>query len=173
VEIFFLCLFVIFFPGLVFFFEFLQGSFVLDKVEGKGFCVCVCVCVFFAPSSFAKMMLQVAAVPGSGTVATLSSGIISGKRSIGQQGGGGGLSLVKCGTWQKCCNKAASSRRHDVVVRAASTDQAESKALTGVVFEPFAEVQSQLVQVSSSYTESMARQRFASSCEAAINDQIK
>jgi hypothetical protein len=122
------------------------------------------------------MMLQVAAVPGSGTVATLSSGIISGKRSIGQQGGGGGgggLSLVKCGTWQKCCNKAASSRRHDVLVRAASTDHAESKALTGVVFEPFAEVQSQLVQVSSSYTESMARQRFASSCEAAINDQIK
>ncbi len=118
-------------------------------------------------------MLQVAAVPGSGTVATLSSGIISGKRIIGQQGGGGGLSLAKCGTWQKCYNKAASSRRHDFVVRAASTDQAESKALTGVVFEPFAEVQSQLVQVSSSYTESMARQRFASSCEAAINDQIK
>jgi hypothetical protein len=139
-------------------------------------CVCVCVCVcFFSPSCFAKMMLQVAAVPGSGTVATLSSGIISGKRSFGQQAGGGGgaLSLAKCGTWQKCYNKAASSRRHDVVVRAASTDQAESKALTGVVFEPFAEVQSQLVQVSSSYTESMARQRFASSCEAAINDQIK
>jgi hypothetical protein len=136
---------------------------------------------FLAPSSFAKMMLQVAAVPGSGTVATLSSGIISGKRIIGQQGAGGGgggggggaLSLTKCGTWQKSYNKAASSRRHDVVVRAASTDQAESKALTGVVFEPFAEVQSQLVQVSSSYTESMARQRFASSCEAAINDQIK
>ncbi len=83
------------------------------------------------------------------------------------------MSLAKCGTWQKCSNKAASSRRHDFVVRAASTDQAESKALTGVVFEPFAEVQSQLVQVSSSYTESMARQRFASSCEAAINDQIK
>jgi hypothetical protein len=156
------------------FLELLQGSFVLDKVEGKGF-LCLCVCVFFAPSSFAKMMLQVAAVPGSGTVATLSSGIISGKRSFGQQAGGGGgaLSLAKCGTWQKCYNKAASSRRHDVVVRAASTDQAESKALTGVVFEPFAEVQSQLVQVSSSYTESMARQRFASSCEAAINDQIK
>jgi hypothetical protein len=131
---------------------------------------------FFAASSFAKMMLQVAAVPGSGTVATLSSGIISGKRIIGQQGGGGGgaLSLAKCGTWQKYYNKAAASlRRHDFVVRAASTDQAESKALTGVVFEPFAEVQSQLVQVSSSYTESMARQRFASSCEAAINDQIK
>ncbi len=148
----------------------------LDKVEGKGFlCFCVCVC-FLAPSSFAKMMLQVAAVPGSGTVATFSSGIISGKRSIVQQGGGGGggaLSLAKCGTLQKCYNKAASTRRHDVVVRAASTDQAESKALTGVVFEPFAEVQSQLVQVSSSYTESMARQRFASSCEAAINDQIK
>ncbi|CAK9218066.1 unnamed protein product [Sphagnum troendelagicum] len=66
----------------------------------------------------------------------------------------------------------AAAAAANLVSAAASTDQAESKALTGVVFEPFAEVQSQLVQVSSSYTESMARQRFASSCEAAINDQI-
>lgn len=44
---------------------------------------------------------------------------------------------------------------------------------TGIVFEPFSEVQSQLVQVPSVYSESLARQRFSSSCEAAINDQIK
>ena len=44
---------------------------------------------------------------------------------------------------------------------------------TGIVFEPFAEVQSQLVKVPSAYSESLARQRFSPSCEAAINDQIK
>lgn len=44
---------------------------------------------------------------------------------------------------------------------------------TGIVFEPFTEVQSQLVQVPTSYSESLARQRFSPSCEAAINDQIK
>jgi ferritin heavy chain len=43
---------------------------------------------------------------------------------------------------------------------------------TGILFEPFAEVQSQLVKVSSSVCESLARQRFPPSCEAAINDQI-
>jgi ferritin heavy chain len=47
-----------------------------------------------------------------------------------------------------------------------------NRSETGIVFEPFAEVQSQLVQVPSAYSESLARQRFSSSCEAAINDQI-
>jgi hypothetical protein len=41
------------------------------------------------------------------------------------------------------------------------------------VFEPFSEVQNQLMQVSSAYTESLARQHFSPSSEAAINDQIK
>jgi ferritin heavy chain len=52
-------------------------------------------------------------------------------------------------------------------------EAADSKARTGVVFEPFSEVQNQLMQVSSGYTESLARQHFSPSSEAAINDQIK
>lgn len=48
-----------------------------------------------------------------------------------------------------------------------------NRSETGIVFEPFAEVQSQLVQVPAAYSESLARQRFSPSCEAAINDQIK
>lgn len=51
-------------------------------------------------------------------------------------------------------------------------EAADSKARTGVVFEPFSEVQNQLMQVSSAYTESLARQHFLPSSEAAINDQI-
>lgn len=48
-----------------------------------------------------------------------------------------------------------------------------NRSETGIVFEPFAEVQSQLVQVPSAYSESLARHRYSPSCEAAINDQIK
>lgn len=44
--------------------------------------------------------------------------------------------------------------------------------LTGVVFEPFAEVQNELVQVSQSFSESLARQKFTDSCEGALNEQI-
>lgn len=44
---------------------------------------------------------------------------------------------------------------------------------TAILFKPFAEVQSHLVQVSSTYSESLVRQSFSPSCEKAINDQIK
>ncbi len=64
-------------------------------------------------------------------------------------------------------------RRGVVGVRAAQTNEVDSRALTGVIFEPFREVQSQLVQVPTAYSESLARQRYDSSCEAAINEQIK
>ncbi|KAH9553655.1 hypothetical protein CY35_08G023400 [Sphagnum magellanicum] len=59
-------------------------------------------------------------------------------------------------------------------VRAVKTDEAAgpSPILTGVIFEPFREVQSQLVQVPAAYSESLARQRYDTSCEAAINEQI-
>ena len=63
-------------------------------------------------------------------------------------------------------------RRKLVGVRA-SNNEVASQSLTGVVFEPFSEVQDQLVKVDSVQTESLARQRFATACEAAINDQIK
>jgi len=62
-------------------------------------------------------------------------------------------------------------RRKLVGVRA-SNNEVASQSLTGVVFEPFSEVQDQLVKVNSVQTESLARQRFATACEAAINDQI-
>lgn len=47
-----------------------------------------------------------------------------------------------------------------------------NKALTGVVFQPFVEVQDQLVNVPPSSSESFARQRYSAACEAAINEQI-
>ncbi|PKA55330.1 Ferritin-1, chloroplastic [Apostasia shenzhenica] len=47
-----------------------------------------------------------------------------------------------------------------------------SKALTGVVFEPFEEVKQELALVPSSPDKSLARQRYLDDCEAAMNDQI-
>lgn len=68
--------------------------------------------------------------------------------------------------------RTAVRRRPGVSVRASSND-VSTKAVTGVVFEPFSEVQDQLVKVTTSPgVESLARQRFSPSCEAAINDQI-
>nr|XP_024385820.1 ferritin-3, chloroplastic-like isoform X2 [Physcomitrium patens] len=65
------------------------------------------------------------------------------------------------------------SQSRVVAVRASGQEFA-TKTLSGVVFEPFSEVQDQLVKVTTSpQLESLARQRFAPSCEAAINDQIK
>ncbi|XP_020252826.1 ferritin-4, chloroplastic-like [Asparagus officinalis] len=49
---------------------------------------------------------------------------------------------------------------------------ANNSALTGVVFEPFKELESDLSIVPTSPHESLARQRFVDECEAAINAQI-
>lgn len=49
---------------------------------------------------------------------------------------------------------------------------ANSKPVTGVVFEPFKELKAELGLVPSALDESLARQRFADDCEAAINEQI-
>lgn len=54
----------------------------------------------------------------------------------------------------------------------AITGETNSKPLTGVIFEPFTEVQNELVQVSKNSTQSFARQRFEDACEAALNEQI-
>lgn len=54
----------------------------------------------------------------------------------------------------------------------AITGETNSRPLTGVVFEPFTEVQNELVQVSKNSTQSFARQRFEDACEAALNEQI-
>ncbi|KAK3019517.1 hypothetical protein RJ639_003189 [Escallonia herrerae] len=48
-----------------------------------------------------------------------------------------------------------------------------SKPLTGVVFEPFEEVKKELMLVPTVPQTSLARHKFADSCEAAINEQIK
>lgn len=63
-------------------------------------------------------------------------------------------------------------RQGSMVVRAAETTEAEESTLTGVVFEPFAEVQSQLTSVPATSNQSYARQNFTSTSEAAINEQI-
>ncbi|KAJ7538057.1 hypothetical protein O6H91_11G032800 [Diphasiastrum complanatum] len=59
------------------------------------------------------------------------------------------------------------------VVRAAESAEAEATVLTGVLFEPFQEiVKNPLVQVPLSTSQSLARQRYASACEAGVNEQI-
>lgn len=50
---------------------------------------------------------------------------------------------------------------------------ADVSSLTGVVFEPFDEVKKDEFMVPMSTQTSLARQRFADECEAAINEQIK
>ncbi|KAL3652261.1 2Fe-2S ferredoxin [Castilleja foliolosa] len=49
---------------------------------------------------------------------------------------------------------------------------ANNKPLTGVVFEPFEEVQKELMLVPSVPQDSLARQKFSDDSEAAINEQI-
>ncbi|KAK6929510.1 Ferritin/DPS protein domain [Dillenia turbinata] len=49
---------------------------------------------------------------------------------------------------------------------------ANSKPMTGVVFEPFEEVKKELLLVPTVPQASLARQKYADECEAAINEQI-
>ncbi|XWS56772.1 hypothetical protein CRYUN_Cryun09bG0114200 [Craigia yunnanensis] len=53
-----------------------------------------------------------------------------------------------------------------------ATKGANNKPITGVVFEPFEEVKKELDLVPTVPQVSLARQRFADECEAAINEQI-
>ncbi|KAG9445066.1 hypothetical protein H6P81_016406 [Aristolochia fimbriata] len=62
------------------------------------------------------------------------------------------------------------SRRNGTVVMAAK--ETNNRPLTGVVFEPFVEVKKELDLVPSVPQVSLARQKYADSCEAAINEQI-
>lgn len=69
--------------------------------------------------------------------------------------------------------KTKRGAKHSVhTVRAAGAEVKTTSALTGVVFEPFSEVQNELVQVSQSFSQSLARQKFSDSCEGALNEQI-
>ncbi|XP_057829788.1 ferritin-2, chloroplastic [Cryptomeria japonica] len=63
-------------------------------------------------------------------------------------------------------------QKRDLFSIRAMNVESNSKPVTGVIFEPFAEVQNELVQVSVNYTKSFARQRFDGACEAALNEQI-
>ncbi|KAL4189661.1 hypothetical protein AMTRI_Chr08g166470 [Amborella trichopoda] len=50
--------------------------------------------------------------------------------------------------------------------------ESNSRPLTGVVFEPFEEVQKELLTLASTPQTSLARQKYADNSEAAINEQI-
>jgi hypothetical protein len=106
------------------------------------------------------MLLHGATIPGS-LASSFSETAICKSRGAG-----------KVAVWRSL-STSNTLRRGVVGVRAAQTNEVDSRALTGVIFEPFREVQSQLVQVPTAYSESLARQRYDSSCEAAINEQIK
>lgn len=54
-----------------------------------------------------------------------------------------------------------------------ATKSSNNKPLTGVVFEPFEEVKKELKLVPTVPQDSLARQKYADECEAAINEQIK
>jgi len=83
-------------------------------------------------------------------------------------------SAVKCSYGIVATNmKPQREAKHPVhTVRAAGGERKMTSALTGVIFEPFAEVQDELVQVSQSFSQSLARQKFSNACEGALNEQI-
>lgn len=62
--------------------------------------------------------------------------------------------------------------RRPSAVRAQEVESKEA-TLTGVVFEPFEEVQGLVKSVPETSQESFARQRFSQASEAGINEQIK
>ena len=59
------------------------------------------------------------------------------------------------------------------VVVASSTVDTNNMPMTGVVFQPFEEVKKADLAIPITSNASLARQRYADSCEAAINEQIK
>ncbi|OAY69034.1 ferritin-4, chloroplastic-like [Ananas comosus] len=58
------------------------------------------------------------------------------------------------------------------VFAAAAKGGSASRAITGVVFEPFEEVKSELALVPQALDQSLARHKYADDCEGAINEQI-
>ncbi|KAL6003111.1 Ferritin-3, chloroplastic [Asimina triloba] len=66
-----------------------------------------------------------------------------------------------------------SSRRIGVGIVAMAAKESNNRPLTGVIFEPFEEVKKELKMVPSVPHDSLARQKYADDCEAAVNEQIK
>ncbi|OAY74400.1 Ferritin-3, chloroplastic [Ananas comosus] len=58
------------------------------------------------------------------------------------------------------------------VVVAAAGPNSSNRAITGVLFEPFEELKSELALVPQALDQSLARHKYADDCEAAINEQI-
>ena len=86
-----------------------------------------------------------------------------------------GFLVDKCSVGLVSTNmKTRRGANHSVhTVRAVGGEEKSSGALNGFVFEPFAEVQNELVQVSQLFSQSLARQKFSDGCEGALNEQIK
>lgn len=51
--------------------------------------------------------------------------------------------------------------------------EADSRPITGVVFQPFEELKRELALVPSMPDQSLARQKYSNECESALNEQIK
>jgi len=83
-----------------------------------------------------------------------------------------GISGDKCGVGVAA--RYMKSKRGGGVhsVRATVGGEGKPGALSGVIFEPFVEVQDELSQVSLSFSQSLARQKFSDGCEGALNEQI-
>uniref|UniRef100_A0A1D1XKB1 Ferritin n=1 Tax=Anthurium amnicola TaxID=1678845 RepID=A0A1D1XKB1_9ARAE len=58
------------------------------------------------------------------------------------------------------------------LVAAASGEDAGTRTLTGVAFEPFEEVKKELALVPSAPHQSLVRRKYADDCESAVNEQI-
>lgn len=72
-----------------------------------------------------------------------------------------------------CFVKAGRGAGRDGGVVAMAAKESNSRPLAGVLFEPFEEVKKELKLVPSMPQDSLARQKYAGDCEAAINEQIK
>eukprot|EP00249_Psilotum_nudum_P000545 c12451_g1_i1 orf=1-213(-) len=66
----------------------------------------------------------------------------------------------------------SSSSRPVPLVRAQIGDGSKTKTMRGVLFEPFGEVQSELVKILCTSSESFAWQHYDVACEMAVNEQI-
>ncbi|XP_051130386.1 ferritin-3, chloroplastic-like [Andrographis paniculata] len=89
----------------------------------------------------------------------------------------GALSNLGNSCTSKLVHSASSSSSFSGLVSANRRDNgfaagASNETLTGVVFQPFEEVKKDEVMVPITLDQSLARQRFAPDCEAAINEQI-
>lgn len=80
--------------------------------------------------------------------------------------------FVKSLTVSRSCSLGNQWKPSSQFLIRAETREVEEATLTGVIFQPFEEVQSQLTAVPATTNVSYGRQRFSSASEAAINEQI-